>query len=117
MVVGQLTYKFEELPLLQLGPRLAAALVDGEALIQYECDGDRDDWTIQRIWIEAAYLPKIGEKGRVELVELYETEPVVSGAGLFAPPFFVVRAALEHLSAEHIAEAVEKALELAEGAQ
>jgi hypothetical protein len=108
MMVGQFSYKFEELPLLQLGRRLVAGLVDGTALIEFE--DPSGDWVIRRIWLEAAYLPKIGEKGRVETVELSETEPTPSGAGLFAPPFFVVRAALEHIHADPITETVLRAL-------
>ena len=108
MLVGQFTYKFEELPLLKLGPRLVAALVDGAALIEFTDPGG--NWKISRIWLEVAYLPKIGEKGRVEMVELYEKEPVVSGAATFAPPYFVVKAALEERDTDHISEKVLEAL-------
>jgi hypothetical protein len=68
VLVGQFSYKFEELPLMVLGPRLVAALVDGSAMIEFTDPGG--NWKISRIWIEAARLPMIGEKGRVETVEL-----------------------------------------------
>jgi hypothetical protein len=113
MLKGQFTYKFEELPLMQLGPRLVAALVDGSALIEFDDPGGwtiERIWTIRRIWIEAALIPRIGEKGRVELVELYENEPVLEGTTLFAAPFLVVKSALEHVMADDIAETVGRAL-------
>jgi hypothetical protein len=123
VVVAQFTYKFEELPLLQFGERLVAGLVDGEALIQYECGPDPDEWTVQRIWLEVAYLPKIGEKGRVEMLEVPAAGPVVRtvevpGHKLIirSVPWAMVHTALLEFHSDFITETVRRHLDDAEGA-
>jgi hypothetical protein len=104
MLVGQFSYKFEELPLLQLGPRLVGGLVDGTALIEFE--DPSGDWVIRRIWLEVAYLPKIGEKGRVETVELSAT-PNMDWLDSY---FYVVKQRLFADHEELIDETVRRAL-------
>jgi hypothetical protein len=103
VLVGQFSYKFEELPLLVVGSRLVAGLVDGSAMIEFTDPGG--NWKVSRIWIEAAYLPMIGEKGRVELVELDNSNDLQGAIRM------LVQTALLMRDEEDIAAAVLNALQ------
>lgn len=76
MVVGQFSYKFEDLAVLVLKGGGESAYFSGEALIQF--DWDAREWKITGIWIQNE-LSRSGE----ELVEL-EKDHIGPGVGSWA---------------------------------
>jgi hypothetical protein len=122
VVLSELIYKFEELALYTIGKRHVAGLVDGEALLLYDPDYGDDlreaasMYSVERIWLEVAYLPKLGEIGRVDWVELSRDAP--GPAPSFPNLFQVVSFALAtQTHFDHITEQILRANDNAGGAQ